>query len=69
MNIQEQEEADYGLGGFGDPRRCPYHGCVTSDPMGHFDAPCPACEAESERESYLAEEPLEANRLARREGF
>jgi hypothetical protein len=69
MNIQEQEEADYGSGGWGDPRRCAYHGYITSDPMGHFDAPCPACEFESDYQNDMAQEPLEPNRLAGREGF
>jgi hypothetical protein len=37
---------------FGDSRRCPAHGCVTSSPNGMFDAPCPECEA-----AMYADEP------------
>jgi hypothetical protein len=36
----------------GDPRRCPRHGVLTSDPNGLFDAPCGACEAETEARQY-----------------
>lgn len=46
---QELEELEYEAGSeLGDPRRCPRHGEVTSDPHGLYDAPCGACEAEAE---------------------
>jgi hypothetical protein len=51
----------------GDPRRCPHHpGVQTSSPDGMFDAPCGACEAESDaswqemvQASYEFSNPIE----------
>lgn len=45
--LQDEYEAQYG-----DPRRCPAHGCVTSSPDGLFDAPCPECEGEMQDAAY-----------------
>ena len=36
---------------WGDPRRCPAHGCVTSSRDGLHDGLCGRCEAEMEPES------------------
>ena len=58
MNAAD-ELADEEGGRYGDPRKCPRHGTVTSSPDGMFDAPCGRCEAEGER--WLAEE-LEKDR-------
>jgi len=41
IELEDEQGAE-----FGDPRRCPRHGQVTSSPDGMFDAPCGACEAE-----------------------
>ncbi len=43
-----QELEDEFNGQYGDPRRCPVHGCTTSSPDGLCDAPGPACEGESD---------------------
>jgi len=49
MNYREWQEMEDERGGeYGDPRRCPVHGCVTSSPDGMHDAPCGQCEYESE---------------------
>jgi len=48
--LQDEENAQYG-----DPRKCPEHGEVMSDPFGLFDAPCSACEAEMYEDDINAE--------------
>jgi hypothetical protein len=59
MNIQEQEEMDYGMGGWGDPRFCKSHPSfpITSN-CGMFDAPCGACESEMLEDQIAYEESL-----------
>jgi len=44
--MKDQELQDEYDAQWGDPRRCPTHGIVTSDPHGMFDAPCWECEGE-----------------------
>ena len=64
-----EEARDYEEGArFGDPRRCPRHGYVTSSADGMFDGVCGHCEAEMEEDAYLADVddlllPWEAPRL------
>lgn len=53
MNAQEDLEIEFNSQ-WGDPRRCPKHGCATSSVDGLFDAPCLACEYESDM-AYQAE--------------
>lgn len=50
MSNQRYEAEQDELGTLGDPRRCPWHGEVTSSPDGMFDAPCGACEHAYEEE-------------------
>ena len=45
MDERQELEDEYNAR-YGDPRRCPVHGRVTSSPDGIFDAPCPECEGE-----------------------
>jgi hypothetical protein len=55
LNEDEYWEAvhEEAMGYQGDPRRCPRHpNVVTSSPDGMFDAPCGACEAETD-EAYF----------------
>jgi len=46
--LQRQELEDEHNARYGDPRRCPEHGCVTSSPDGMHDCPCWECEGEME---------------------
>ena len=47
----EQERMDDDRSTYGDPRRCPRHGCRISSDNGLFDAPCPMCENEMWRDA------------------
>ena len=51
MDARQELEDEFNAQ-YGDPRRCPAHGCVTSSPDGMFDAPCPACEGEMEEDAW-----------------
>ena len=37
---------------YGDPKRCPVHGTVISDPYGLYDGLCGACEEEADMAQY-----------------
>jgi hypothetical protein len=50
MNEQDELRDEYEAR-WGDPRRCPVHGCVTSSPDGMHDCPCWECEGEAEYEA------------------
>lgn len=51
MIVDEEERTDDDRSTYGDPRRCPRHGCRTSSDNGLFDAPCPVCEDEMWRDA------------------
>lgn len=48
----------------GDARRCERHGYTTSSPDGLHDTPCPACEAEHDREERTTPVPPAADDLS-----
>ncbi len=64
-NEQEREELDAEAGAvYGDPRRCPKHGRVTSSPDGMFDGLCGACESEMDKmDAYPTLQRKEPERL------
>lgn len=52
--VNDSHEMDNDGAFYGDPRRCPRHGTVTSDGLGLHDGLCGACELEADNAAEAA---------------